>query len=94
MKPSEILSSPDKWTKGAYARTKTDTIVGVLDEEACKFCLDGALLRCGLDWDIKTSLEQAILELFPTKSEGIISFNDHPDTTYEDVLEVLESCGL
>jgi hypothetical protein len=37
------LSSPDKWTKGSYARRKDEKEVSPIDPEAVKYCLEGAM---------------------------------------------------
>jgi hypothetical protein len=42
---AELLSSPDRWTKGTNGRTKDGEITDWHAPDACKFCLNGALLR-------------------------------------------------
>lgn len=52
MKPSEYLQeiysnidTPDKWTKGEFARNKDDNRVDPNSYNACKFCIYGAKER-------------------------------------------------
>lgn len=53
MKPSEtikcardLLSDPNKWTKGELARNADDKPVGETQSDACKWCVEGALRWC------------------------------------------------
>ena len=46
----EVLNKAEElincgWTKGVYARRKDDVMINYKDSSACKFCLDGALLK-------------------------------------------------
>lgn len=52
MKPSEYLQeiygkidTPQKWTKGEFARNKEDKRVDTNSQSACKFCIYGAKER-------------------------------------------------
>lgn len=40
-----LIRSEDKWTKGANARAEDDRKVSITHPHACKFSLEGALLR-------------------------------------------------
>lgn len=44
----DVLSDKSKWTKRAMARDTNDDCVAVNSEEACKFCLVGALDKLDL----------------------------------------------
>lgn len=98
MKPSELLDKPEKWTKGAFARRKTGTRTEWTDERAVCWCMEGALLVCGhLGADEWRKVKDFILvkPAFSARTEGSINeFNDHPDTTFEDVRRVLIEAGL
>jgi len=98
MKISELLNSPEKWTKGALARDKNDKYVGILSKDAASYCLLGALFYCydnkciGKKWN---KLNNAILEYgFRCFGETVVAFNNHPKTTYEDVIEVVKLADL
>ena len=80
-----------------------------LIEEADCFCLEGALMYV-LNRNISVcrrseqfgKLKKAILELFPERARtpenlpncAVFAFNDHPDTTFEDVRKVVELAGV
>lgn len=46
MKVHELLSSPDNWTQGSFARDKNGKPVSFQSHEATCWCLIGALGRC------------------------------------------------
>lgn len=47
MRVKQLLSSKDKWCKGAVARTKDGIgLYYASDERACQFCLVGAIDKC------------------------------------------------
>jgi hypothetical protein len=94
VKPSELLSSPEKWTKGADARNSNGNIVYTNSDDASCFCLRGAVILCRISLPTaRTKLRAALTKLYPTFSD-YVDFNDHPDTTFEDVQKVLKEAGL
>lgn len=71
-----------------------------------KACLQGTAELCGMERPLGITetlsavadrLAAAITELFPERKEGlghwdtIVKFNDHPDTTFEDVMMVVKT---
>lgn len=93
-KTDELLSSPERWNKGRY-----------YDKRKNCWCLKGALYRRDSSSFFSTNpnyldvnsaslfVRKAILELFPQRNfpgACVIGFNDHPDTTFEDVKAVLK----
>jgi hypothetical protein len=50
-------------------------------------------MRCCVDYSKTTELKIAIAKHYP-RFHGLIGFNDHPDTTFEDVQKVLKEAGL
>ena len=44
--------------------------------------------------DIYHALDEAIVALYPERGRSIEIFNDHPDTTLEDVLRVCKCAGV
>lgn len=104
---SDILTGPDKWTKNAPAVNAADEAVLPYSDTACKFCLGGAVSRLnfrksswgdGTDY-MRTRLVRAVRKLFPDRLGipnnvvAIEAFNDHPDTTFEDVKMVIADSG-
>ena len=46
----ELLDDESKWCQDAYAENKNGDIVGVLDSDAYRFCLSGAVVKVmGID---------------------------------------------
>jgi hypothetical protein len=97
MKPSELIDSPEKWTKGEYARDASGKSIDFSSNDAQCFCLRGAIYRLGDDNDECRqnlhNLSRAVARLYP-QFWGVTSFNDHPETTFEDVQKVLKEAGL
>ena len=100
MKPSELLSDASKWTKGYYARNEHGGLEPARSPVATCFCIFGALLRCynGLPGERTQKVAKIILKRFPERvaheDSTLPGFNDHPDTTYEEVISVLKEAGL
>ena len=78
MKISELLCDESKWCKEHNAVDAQGNSVYHGSEEAVKWCLLGAFLKCGL-----------IPELGQIINVDITEFNDDPSTTFQDVLEVI-----
>jgi hypothetical protein len=106
MKSSEILqaakariNTPEKWAKGALARTKNSHVVPTTSRSAACFCSYGAIMvECG-----ETDPEPALAWLWVAVSKrwssapnvtrwssatNIPRWNDSPDTTHADVMHV------
>ena len=89
----ELLSDPDHWTKGAYARYGKDQAPIWPNHRSAKcFCLGGALIRL-----TRNTIEcTAVADLLRgqirhgKKYYTIPLFNDAPETTHEDVIGVLD----
>ena len=70
----------------------------ITKETWTKYFLHSNYRRCLAGWLLSrsifdmSSVRAAIDVLYPERMEtdGIIGFNDHPDTTFEDVLRVLK----
>lgn len=102
MKLIELFTGPEKWTKGASARdAKGGRLVGVDHPRAASWCLVGGGLRCYLNEAaagrtlLYNKLSAAARELYPIlASDGLVSFNDHPGTTFEHIRAVVEKAGI
>lgn len=107
MKPSELLTDESKWARGCYARDKQGESVPPESQESVCWCMIGVCLASGI-WDsaIDRRLRGVIaLEanrgLVPSLGEypevwdiHVASFNDAPETTFEQVKRVLVEAGL
>jgi hypothetical protein len=87
-----LLDSPDKWTKGEFARDNEGRVITLHSSDACAFCLSGAAMRVTLNGhligherytDVREALQTAI-------GTPIITFNDGFFTTYEEIIEAID----
>ena len=91
----ELIREPDNWIKEVYAINESPT--------AGKYCLVGALSKAAAsDTGTIEEIEEAILQA-SSKIQSILKempqeykqpnleyFNDHRDTSHEDVIEILK----
>lgn len=94
-KMRDLLRTEEDWCKGHYFH-------------GCKMCLLGAsrklsdlsedtpfVFRGDTEHYSRTSkLSAAIRKLFPKRPSAVSSFNDHPNTTFEDVCQVIKEAGV
>jgi hypothetical protein len=94
---AKILEKPGCWTKGAYARDVHGTTVKIGDPSACQFCLMGAVYLALRELDISQRNEGASMLIHdirtrlssPSKGLMVADFNDAPETTHQDVMNLL-----
>lgn len=87
----KLLTPPDAWIKGAYARTQYGTKVYSDDSSAAQFCIAGALIRpVRTAKDYAAYRDASALLRATAGSSSIVAFNDRPDTAHEDVLTALD----
>ena len=95
-----LLDSEDKWTKGAFARDKHNVTVSVFEtnKTACKWCLLGAVQEVASKFYTDTEYTAWELELsntirayLPNGYHWLDTYNDSIDTTYADIIELLDS---
>lgn len=86
MKVKDFLTATN-WTKLAYARDENGFTVSTESDEACKFCLAGALIHCyGSTPEGQAAYEKlSKLVLMP-----IETWNDLSIRKFEDVQQLLE----
>jgi hypothetical protein len=94
-KALEILDSPGKWIKHALALDtsgKMLTVTELMDEEnppVC-FCVVGAMAKAN-DGAYVADPKVGLHNLIANKGHWSVSeFNDHPSTTYKDVVDILK----
>lgn len=79
----ELISTPERWTKGAFARDANGTEYPCAGAEVC-WCFAGAIFK------VAPNAEQGLqTERFIAQAAGIPNirkFNDDPTTTHADVL--------
>lgn len=96
----ELLDSPDKWCKGAFAQTAIGQDTDELHDNACRWCLIGALRKVyglGNISPHRNKLDEAIRVVFPqwdTEITTIPAFNDHRTTTFDHIRQVVEYANI
>jgi hypothetical protein len=79
VKVKELLATEEQWTQGHYAKNTNGTPVGYTSEDACSFCLLGALV----------AINEKLNAMAGNNDDVILSeFND--THTYEEVIAVLD----
>lgn len=98
MKAYELLSSPEKWTKGTYARDEEGNSISCKSPEAVQFCALGAIERCypNNSCQVACKLDVVIKSKYQNEERryGLVTFNDASETTYEQVIEVLKEADV
>jgi len=88
-KMKKLLDSPEKWTKGATAKNSRGEIISSRDKDAICWCLVGATRRCDPNFHFLTyEIFSPVMEGF-VKTVSIPIWNDAPERTYEDIVELL-----
>jgi hypothetical protein len=93
MKTYELLDSPEKWTKGVCARDSRGKEIDPESPKAICWCIKGALYKCYPDDDDWYTAYNQLVKAkgYETwKYGGVVSWQDDPRTTYEEVIEVLK----
>jgi hypothetical protein len=89
----ELFSTPDKWTKRAFARDSEGDVTGILMSDAACWCLFGGLVKVFDNMSAmqnspeKRFLEESIKKNFDL---NITHLNDDPLTTFEIIHEVVD----
>jgi hypothetical protein len=88
-----LLDSPNKWTKGAHAKTKDGLWCGAHSRLASCYCLTGALDKVYNGITFPNTLYRLAHEKLGGAGFGdqMVRFNDRAETTYEDVMALLDA---
>lgn len=87
MKAWELLSSPEKWTKGEEARDSDGMPCLSEFSKACSWCILGALRKCYRSMLVELDITRRIkLEV----GMSVPVWNDAPERTHAEVLEILK----
>jgi hypothetical protein len=87
MKAHELLSSPDKWCKGANALSESGASVNDSSPGACKWCVNGALRKCYPSLMERGSLYHKLW--IATETMILSEWNDAPERTWQEVHDLL-----
>jgi hypothetical protein len=91
IKAKEYLATKENWTQDNYAIDSKGQPIGFLSDDACAFCLSGALNRAANYYNDReefTLLRATIYQETKNDHKSIPGFND--SHTYEDVIAVLD----
>jgi hypothetical protein len=95
VKAREIISSPNRWTQGFFAKDANGIAVMPLAVQATCFCALGALRKAigysneNVFMDATRRLEET-LKKERTYAHSLATYNDDPSTTYEDIKSLFD----
>lgn len=81
----ELLSDPERWTRGAQARDRCGRPIDPRGPTAVCFCALGAIWKCGGSMAETSALFDQVIT-----GESIADWNDWPLTTHADVLAAFD----
>jgi hypothetical protein len=98
-KAYELLATPDKWTKGTYARDGNGGKVPDYSEEAKCWCVSGAIWKCYRKPYEKVRVQLDVGEMHRRllKRIGEVEiplWNDAPERTHAEVIAVLKELDI
>lgn len=95
MTPAEVLraarekiATPERWTKGVFARDTLGEAVPYRAADAVCFCLRGAILRVDTDWPDIWEAERLVHVAVGT--DDAAGWNDDEDRTHSEVLAAFD----
>lgn len=94
MKVRELLSSPEKWTKRAFARSENNIRVHSLSERAVCWCLMGGIVKCYNDPIEKQLVINKVCAVIFPKANSIAEWNDASERTFKEVKQLVEELGI
>lgn len=84
----------EHWTKKSFARDDLGLSISPSSSQAVKFCLLGAIeaAKCEDDvrFKVEISLGKALDGIIGNSFSTIVSFNDDPNTEFEQVKKIIE----
>ena len=86
-----LLEAPERWTQGAFARTRKGQPCESDDSDAVCWCIRGALTKSagGRDSPARNDLLDVVERCVPCLSLAV--WNDAKSTTHADVLALLDT---
>ena len=94
----KLLATPDKWTKGNFAETPDGLPCKPRYHKACKWCIEGAAVRCYKPRTefvpVLAKLRAAIQPDHTHVDGGLVAWNDAPERTHAEVLELLQKLDI
>lgn len=99
MKVWKLLDAPAKWCQEIDAMDFEGVGIDALNPDAVCWCLEGALERCYYDVsssvESQPNLQRAREKVIDALDEGnIISWNDAPERTFEEVAALVRRLDI
>lgn len=93
MTVAELLTDESKWTKGTFARTANGNLTLDSSDDACRWCLIGAVRRV---YGFRTNdYYRAMTALNNVMQEPwVADWNDSPERTFAEVRDVVLKAGI
>jgi len=93
---------PERWTQGTNARNKWNELVRATDPSACRWCLYAAIIKIygpqGFATNIFSRFQHILSDWQQTDKRlqdiSIVGFNDRPETTYSDIMRLIDEVSL
>ena len=92
IKAKGLIDSPEKWTQLAWARNSRQISCAMDNSDAKCFCLGSALILASPPLEpliVNLEIENQLPEI-DGKIPSIADYNDHPDTTHEDIMNLFD----
>lgn len=90
MTVAELLADPKRWTKRLGIRRVPGEMTAVCLDTAIRICYGGQL-----DHEPYMALYERVQQAIHRRGfDKISQFNDDPQTTHADVLELVKECGI
>lgn len=87
---ANLLAHPERWTKQTLARDKNGRAVWFLGEEACCWCLSGAISKCYPNVEDRNRVRKMV-----EREVGyILGWNDTFERTHEEVHSLCVRLGI
>lgn len=97
MKVKELYSDASKWTKEWYAKDANGDWTDTSSEEACSFCLEGAMLKCYRYDENLEAIRDRVMEKIQENDphmRAIAQWNDATSRTFQDVKDLVEALDI
>ena len=84
-----LIETPERWCRGAWARSAHRRPVLEASAKACSFCALGAVNRVAPSWNLRGQAHGALFHSLP-KFPSVHQFNDARSTTHADILALYD----
>lgn len=87
-KARALIDKPESWTQGAYARTADGKDLPPKDEQACAWCILGAVHQVADGGGVSVDAIETLVKALPTATAHLPNFND--THTHAEVLSLFD----